>query len=90
MRDSERYERQAGRRSGAVLKETGSLQPADVSPGREDPGGIEGCFHPRHFFAREEVDALCAQLDPDRADAVRFLFFSAWRQGEVRSLEWRD
>src|SRR5438132_1173515 len=44
--------------------ETGSLQPADVSPGREDPGGIEGCFHPRHFFAREEVDALCAQLDP--------------------------
>jgi integrase len=42
------------------------------------------------FFTREEVTALCGHLDSDLADAVRFLFFSAWRVGEVRTLEWRD
>jgi integrase len=38
------------------------------------------------FFSREDVDALCAHLDADLADIVRFLFFSAWRVGEVRTL----
>jgi integrase len=42
------------------------------------------------FFSREEVDALAGKLPSDLADVVRFLFFSAWRVGEVRSLEWRD
>src|SRR4029453_9442485 len=42
------------------------------------------------FFARAEVEALCAHLDADLADVVRFLFFSAWRVGEVRTLQWRD
>lgn len=42
------------------------------------------------FFSREEVDALAENLPSDLADMVRFLFFSAWRVGEVRSLEWRD
>jgi integrase len=42
------------------------------------------------FFSREEVDALAEKLPSDLADIVRFLFFSAWRVGEVRSLEWRD
>ena len=83
-------ERQAGRRSGGSPVETGSLQPTDVSPGHEVPGGIDGGLHPLHFFAREEADVLCAQLDPDLADAVRFLFFSTWRRDEVRYLEWRD
>src|SRR5262249_35498643 len=42
------------------------------------------------FFSREEVDALCEHLDADLSDVVRFLFFSAWRVGEVRTLQWRD
>ena len=42
------------------------------------------------FFSRDEVEALCSRLDADLADAVRFLFFSAWRVGEVRTLQWRD
>jgi integrase len=42
------------------------------------------------FFTRDEVEALCGHLDADLADVVRFLFFSAWRVGEVRTLEWRD
>jgi integrase len=42
------------------------------------------------FFTRDEVDALCEHLPGDLADVVRFLFFSAWRVGEVRTLEWRD
>ena len=41
------------------------------------------------FFTREEVEALCTHLDPDLADVVTFLFFSAWRVGEVRTLQWR-
>jgi integrase len=42
------------------------------------------------FFTREEVRKLCAHLDPALADVVHFLFFSAWRIGEIRSLEWKD
>ncbi len=44
----------------------------------------------RGFFAREEVEALCRHLPDEIADAVLFLFFSTWRVGEVRTLEWRD
>jgi integrase len=36
------------------------------------------------------VEALCTHLDPDLADVVTFLFFSAWRVGEARTLQWRD
>jgi integrase len=36
------------------------------------------------------VEELCKHLDPDLADVVTFLFFSAWRVGEVRTLQWRD
>jgi len=32
----------------------------------------------------------CAHLPAVVADVVRFLFFSAWRVGEARTLEWRD
>ncbi len=42
------------------------------------------------FFSREEVAALCSNLDTDIADVVGFLFWSAWRIGEVRTLQWRD
>lgn len=42
------------------------------------------------FFTREEIDALAKRLPDDLTDVVQFLFFSAWRIGEVRSLEWRD
>lgn len=42
------------------------------------------------FLSRENMEAVAAQLDGDLADVVRFLFFSAWRVGEVRTLEWRD
>jgi integrase len=42
------------------------------------------------FFTRQEVEELCKHLDPDLADVVTFLFFSAWRVGEIRTLQWRD
>jgi len=45
----------------------------------------------RHgFFTRDQVEALCTHLSPDLADVVQFLFFSAWRVGEIRTLQWRD
>jgi integrase len=44
----------------------------------------------RGFFAREQVEVLCTHLPEAIADMVLFLFFSAWRVGEVRTLEWRD
>ena len=34
--------------------------------------------------------APCWHLPADIADVVTFLFFSAWRVGEVRTLQWRD
>lgn len=44
----------------------------------------------RGFLTSAELDRVCRLLDPDSADFVRFLFFSAWRPGEARNLEWRD
>lgn len=44
----------------------------------------------RGFFSREEMEVLCGRLPDVLADVVRFLFFSAWRIGEVRTIEWRD
>jgi integrase len=40
------------------------------------------------FFTRQEVETLAAHLPPAVGDVVLFLFFSAWRVGEVRRLEW--
>jgi integrase len=51
----------------------------------EDPSRVR-----TGFFTRTEVESLCGHLPPDLADVVQFLFFSAWRVNEVRSLEWRD
>jgi len=42
------------------------------------------------FVSRAQLDTLCRHLAADLADFVRFLFFSAWRPVEVRTLEWRD
>lgn len=42
------------------------------------------------FFTREQVESLCTHLPMAIADIVLFLFFSAWRVGEARTLEWRD
>ena len=42
------------------------------------------------FFTRDEVEALCNHLAPDLADVVEFLFFSAWRVGDVRTLQCRS
>jgi integrase len=44
----------------------------------------------RGFFSREQMEALAARLPDVLGDLIRFLFFSAWRVGEVRTLEWRD
>jgi integrase len=44
----------------------------------------------RGFFTREEVEALCRYLPDAITDVVLFLFFSTWRVGEIRTLEWRD
>jgi integrase len=42
------------------------------------------------FFAREEGEKLCDHLPAAHGELLRFLFFSAWRVGEVRALQWRD
>jgi integrase len=44
----------------------------------------------RGFFSREEMEALAERLPHVLGDVVRFLFFSTWRIGEVRTLKWRD
>lgn len=40
------------------------------------------------FINRPEFDALCEHLDEDNRDIVQFLYLSAWRSGEAKSLEW--
>ena len=50
----------------------------------EDPSRVRN-----GFFTREQVEALAAHLPPPLADLVLFLFFSAWRVGEARALEWK-
>jgi len=40
------------------------------------------------FINRPEFDALCAHLDDDNRDIVKFLYLSAWRSGEAKSLTW--
>jgi integrase len=42
------------------------------------------------FFTREEVEKLCGHMPAVLGDLLLFLFFSAWRVGEVRALQWRD
>jgi integrase len=50
----------------------------------EDPSHVR-----KGFFTREQVEALAAHLPAPLADLVLFLFFSAWRVGEARALEWK-
>jgi integrase len=41
------------------------------------------------FFTRDEVEQVADRLPSPHADLIRFLFWSAWRVGETRRLEWR-
>jgi integrase len=50
----------------------------------EDPSRVR-----KGFFTREQVEALATHLPAPLADLVLFLFFSAWRIGEARHLEWK-
>jgi len=50
----------------------------------EDPSRVR-----KGFFTREQVEALASHLPAPLADLVLFLFFSAWRIGEARHLEWK-
>jgi integrase len=40
------------------------------------------------FINRPEFDVLCEHLNDDNRDIVQFLYLSAWRSGEPKSLEW--
>ena len=42
------------------------------------------------FMEPAEFEAVSTHLPPDVADAARFAYLTAWRKGEVRTLEWRD
>lgn len=42
------------------------------------------------FFTAEEVDRLASFLPETIASMVRFAFWTGWRLGEIRKLEWRS
>jgi integrase len=42
------------------------------------------------FLEAEQVEAVAKRLDAVAADFVRFLFWSGWRRGEARDLQWRQ
>jgi integrase len=56
----------------------------EIEKPSEDPTRVR-----KGFFTREQVDALVAHLPVPHAEIVRFLFWSAWRVGEARRLEWK-
>ena len=59
-----------------------------AAPGRSPTRTRRGCAAASSPASRWE--ALAARLPDVLGDVIRFLSFSAWRVGEVRSLEWRD
>jgi len=50
----------------------------------EDPNRVR-----KGFFTREQVEMVAGFLPVAIGDLVLFLFWSAWRVGEVRRLEWK-
>ncbi|HUY28386.1 MAG TPA: site-specific integrase [Candidatus Binataceae bacterium] len=42
------------------------------------------------FLTHDEFIRLCDALPDDLRDPVAFLYYSGWRVGEMRSLQWRD
>jgi integrase len=56
----------------------------EIEKPTEDPNRVR-----KGFFSRKQVEALCTRLPDVLADFVRFLFWSAWRVGEARRLEWK-
>ena len=73
-----------GLRLAVKKKLLSSRSKPEIEKPTEDPNRVR-----RGFFSREQVDALCQHLSEVHADLVRFLFWSAWRVGEARRLEWK-
>ena len=73
-----------GLRLAVKKKLISSRSKPEIEKPTEDPNRVR-----RGFFSREQVDALCQHLSEVHADLVRFLFWSAWRVGEARRLEWK-
>ena len=73
-----------GLRLAVKKKLISSRSKPEIEKPTEDPTRVR-----RGFFSREQVDALCSHLPGPLADLVGFLFWSAWRVGEARQLEWR-
>lgn len=47
--------------------------------------------HPwQGFVTHSEIERLRDALPADLRDPIAFLYYSGWRVGEMRSLEWRD
>ena len=56
----------------------------EIEKPADDPSRVR-----KGFFTREQVETLCGHLPAPVADLVLFLFFSAWRVGEARRIEWK-
>jgi integrase len=42
------------------------------------------------FFNRAQLEAVLAHLRPELGAFFRFAYFTGWRRGEIRSLQWRQ
>jgi integrase len=56
----------------------------EIEKPADDPSRVR-----KGFFTREQVETLCTHLPAAIGDMVLFLFFSAWRVGEARRIEWK-
>lgn len=95
-----RAERRRSRRSDAALRPwlldrafklavQNKLISAWSRPYIQEPAEDESRVR-QGFLTLDEVERLCSHLSADLADVVAFLFHSAWRVNEARSIEWRD
>ena len=42
------------------------------------------------FFTRAEIESVIKRLPSDLRDFIRWAYFTAWRKGEIASLQWTD
>lgn len=70
--------------SAAVRNQALTRELCPIMPMLEEAPARQG------FLTPEQFEPLYAALPDDLSDFMRFLYFSSWRCGAARRLEWRD
>jgi integrase len=72
------------KRMFALARQAEKIYSSPYIPGLEEHNARQGFFDHGSFLALRET------LPEYLRDPITFLYYSGWRRGEMRSLEWRD